>query len=78
MEDENSEHEDSHPQKNDSEKRTLPEFRSNREVLLFLFLMIRENKKWWLLPMLFVLAILCLFVGLTGNSSILPAIYALF
>lgn len=78
MENENKENEDLQPQKDDSENRILPEFQSNREVLLFLFLMIRENKKWYLLPLLFVLAILSLFVGLTGNTSILPAIYALF
>ncbi len=58
--------------------RELPKFTSNRELLLFLFLMIRENKKWWLLPLLFVLTILSMFVSLTGNASILPAIYALF
>lgn len=58
--------------------RELPKFESNRELLLFLFLMIRENRKWWLLPLLFVLSILSMFVSLTGNASILPAIYALF
>ncbi len=56
----------------------LPEFKSNRELLLFLFVLIRENRKWWLLPVLFVLAILGIFVSLTGNTSLLPAIYALF
>jgi len=51
---------------------------SNRELLIELFLMIKEHKKWWLLPLLFVLAFLSIFVNLAGNSSILPAIYALF
>lgn len=51
---------------------------SNKELLLELFLMIKQQKKWWLLPLLFVLAFLSIFVNLAGNSSILPAIYALF
>ena len=51
---------------------------SNKDLLLELFLMIKEHKKWWLLPLLFVLAFLSIFVNLAGNSSILPAIYALF
>ncbi|MFC1889585.1 DUF5989 family protein [Thermodesulfobacteriota bacterium] len=63
----------------EGDQKDLPlKFENNRELLLFLFLMIRENKKWWLLPLLFVLAILSLFASLTGNTSILPAIYALF
>ncbi|HPM76688.1 MAG TPA: DUF5989 family protein [bacterium] len=53
-------------------------FKNNRELLLFLFIAIRENRKWWLLPLLFVLAILSVFVSLTGNTTLLPAIYALF
>lgn len=53
-------------------------FTSNRAVLAALYHMIRENRSWWLLPPLVVLAFLSLFVSLTGNSSILPAIYALF
>ncbi|MBZ0165570.1 MAG: DUF5989 family protein [Candidatus Omnitrophica bacterium] len=51
---------------------------NNKELLIELFLMIKEHKKWWLLPLLLVLAFLSIFVNLAGNSSILPAIYALF
>ncbi len=58
--------------------RDLPEFKNNRDLLVFLFIMIRENRKWWLIPMLLVLAVLGLFMSLTGNASLLPAIYALF
>lgn len=61
-----------------AEGKTLPQFKNNRELLLYLFLMIRENKKWWLLPWLLVLGVLSIFVSLTGNASLLPAIYALF
>ncbi|HAF95074.1 MAG: hypothetical protein A2X34_00645 [Elusimicrobia bacterium GWC2_51_8] len=55
-----------------------PEKNSNRDILLYLFVLIRQNKKWWLLPFLFVLAFLSIFVSLSGNQAILPAIYALF
>lgn len=51
---------------------------NNKDLLIELFLMIKEHKKWWLLPLLLVLAFLSIFVNLAGNSSILPAIYALF
>jgi hypothetical protein len=58
--------------------RKAPEFKNNRELLFFLLVLIRENRKWWLLPLWLVLALLGLFIGLTGNTSLLPAIYALF
>lgn len=60
------------------ENKALPKFNSNKDLLLFLLVLIKENKKWWLLPWLLVLAILSIFVSLTGNTSILPAIYAFF
>lgn len=59
-------------------KDQLQQITGNKDLLIYLFLLIKENKKWWLLPLLFVLALLGLFVGLTGNQSILPAIYAFF
>ena len=51
---------------------------SNWDILLYLFVLIRQNKKWWLVPFLVVLAFLSIFVSLSGNQAILPAIYALF
>ncbi|MBL7197457.1 MAG: hypothetical protein ISS47_05120 [Candidatus Omnitrophica bacterium] len=53
-------------------------FKSSLELLKELFILIKINKKWWLLPFLLVLAFLSIFVSLSGNQSILPAIYALF
>jgi hypothetical protein len=53
-------------------------FKKNYAMLRELFLMITVTKKFWLLPLLLVLVLLALFAGLTGNQSILPAIYALF
>lgn len=52
--------------------------RSNFKLLKELFTLIKEHKKWWLLPLLFVLAFLGLFVSLSSSKSVLPAIYALF
>ncbi len=52
--------------------------KSNIELLRELAVLIMINKKWWLFPLLFILAFLSLFVSLSGNQSILPAIYALF
>jgi len=59
-------------------RRWLQRVRGNHDLLIRLFFLIKENKKWWLLPVLAVLALLGLFTGLSGNQSILPAIYALF
>lgn len=56
----------------------MPEINSNKDLLIYFFVQIKRYRKWWLLPFLLVLAFLALFVSLTGNSSILPAIYALF
>lgn len=47
-------------------------------LMVELFRLIKERKKWWLLPIYFVLAFLGLFVALVGGQSVLPAIYALF
>ena len=52
--------------------------KSNWDLLLLLFAMIKNSRKWWLLPLLAILAFLGIFVTLTGNQSVLPAIYALF
>lgn len=59
-------------------KNKISRIKSNFELLMVLFILIKNNKKWWLLPLLIVLAFLSLFVTLSGNQSVLPAIYALF
>lgn len=53
-------------------------FNKNLDVLWQILILIKENKKWWLLPLFFLLLVLSVFVSLSGNQSILPAIYALF
>lgn len=50
----------------------------NTRILGELFSLVRQNKKWWLLPILAVFAILSFLMVLVGGSSVLPAIYALF
>ncbi|MBD3264818.1 MAG: hypothetical protein GF375_06925 [Candidatus Omnitrophica bacterium] len=59
-------------------ERKKSRIRSNIDFLMALFILIRTNKKWWLLPLLLILGFLGIFISLTGNQSILPAIYALF
>jgi uncharacterized membrane protein len=58
--------------------KTGKRLKENNKLIISLYFLIKENKKWWLLPLLVVLAFLGLFIGLSGNQSILPAIYALF
>ena len=53
-------------------------FKSDWQLIVSLFLLIKKNRKWLLLPPLIILAFLSLFVTLSANQSILPAIYALF
>lgn len=68
---------DNKPEKNIAESKDLAN-KSNWDILLYLYILIRQNRKWWLLPFLAVLAFLSIFVGVSGNRAILPAIYALF
>jgi len=60
------------------EKNILKSVKSRGEFLLALFMMIKERKKWWLLPLLFLLAVLSLFTNILKDGAILPAIYTFF
>lgn len=62
---------------NRKEEKKLKKF-SSKELLLKMFILIVQTRKWWLLPFLFILALLSIFFSISGNHSILPAIYALF
>lgn len=53
-------------------------FYENHKLLKEVFQLIKENKKWWLLPIFLVFAILSIFIVVAGGSSILPAIYSVF
>lgn len=39
---------------------------------------LREEKKWWLGPIVVILALLIIFILLTERTALLPGIYALF
>jgi len=56
----------------------IKEIKSRFELIGFLFLRIREKRKWWLLPIILLLAIFSLFINIFNNQSILPAIYTFF
>ncbi len=53
-------------------------FKENFRILKEIFTLIKSNKKWWLMPIFLVFALVSLLMILVGGSSILPAIYALF
>lgn len=59
-------------------EKNKPSFKNNKELLIYLFLRIKQTGKWWLIPLLMLLAVFSLFISLTGNQSILPAIYVIF
>ncbi|MGC1630967.1 MAG: DUF5989 family protein [Gelidibacter sp.] len=48
------------------------------DFLKDLFDFIKERKKYWLVPLIFVLLILGLLIVLGGNSALAPFIYTIF
>ncbi len=48
------------------------------DLLKDLFAFLKERKKWWLFPVIFVLLILGIFIVMGGSSAIAPFIYTLF
>lgn len=48
------------------------------EFLKDLLLFLKERKKFWLMPMIFVLLILGVVLVLGGSSALAPFIYTLF
>ena len=60
-------------------KKTLKQrLKANWEILREIYALIKLHKRWALMPVFIVLAVLSLFITLAGGSSVLPAIYALF
>jgi len=39
---------------------------------------LKHSKRWWLLPIVIIMALLSVFIILTSGSPIFPMIYALF
>ena len=52
-------------------------FHNRREMFTYAYLRIRETRKWWLLPVLFLLMLIGLFLNLFTGYNVLPAIYSL-
>ncbi|HPM76816.1 MAG TPA: DUF5989 family protein [bacterium] len=42
------------------------------------FIFLKEEKVWWISPIVLVLLLLSLFIVLTEGSAVLPFIYAVF
>ena len=70
------------PSTSDSEPDAKSSFESLRDatqlsLLMEFWLFLRENKKWWLTPILLVLALMTTLVYLT-TSGVAPFIYSFF
>jgi len=63
---------------NKNNKTIKQRLKENFEILSEIYALIVLHKKWALIPVFLVLAVLSLFITLAGGSSVLPAIYALF
>lgn len=48
------------------------------EFLKDIWMFLRERKKFWLAPILFVLLVITLLIVFGGSSSVAPFIYTLF
>ncbi len=48
------------------------------EFLKDLYGFIRQRRKWWLVPFIFVLLVLSILIWIGGSSAISPFIYSLF
>jgi hypothetical protein len=48
------------------------------ELLKDLWAYLRQNKKWWLAPVIFVLLLIGVLLVIGGSSAIAPFIYTLF
>jgi hypothetical protein len=48
------------------------------ELLQDLWAYLRQNKKWWLAPVIFVLLLIGVLLVIGGSSAIAPFIYTLF
>lgn len=48
------------------------------KIILEMFSFLKENKKWWLIPVVFVLIFLGFIIVLGQGSAVAPFIYTLF
>jgi len=54
-----------------------PPFASRRDFLLYTIVRIHRTRRYWLIPVLFLLVILGLILNLFTGYNVLPAIYSL-
>lgn len=50
----------------------------NRNLLLQILYFMKENKKWWLLPLFIMLILVGILIFVAESSAVSPFIYALF
>ncbi len=48
------------------------------DLLKDIWAFLRERKKWWLLPVIFVLVLVGALIILSGGSAVAPFIYTVF
>jgi hypothetical protein len=68
----------SEPERRQTKLSMRQKLKANAQLLGEIFALIRQNKKWWLLPIFAVFAVISFLMVLVGGSSVLPAIYTLF
>lgn len=59
------------------EQKPARRFTSRSEMFLYAMLRIRQTRRYWLIPVLLLLALLGLFLNLFTGYNVLPAIYSL-
>ncbi len=56
----------------------MGKFRTSTQIFREFYLFLREDRTWWLAPIVIVLAGAAVFVTFTQGSALAPLIYALF
>jgi hypothetical protein len=51
---------------------------SKLQIIADYFAFLKQNKKWWLMPVVIMLLLLGLFIVLSQGSALAPFIYTLF
>lgn len=57
---------------------SLKKMKSNVSIVSEFWYFMKERKKWWLGPIIFILVLIGLLIVFTEGSAVAPFIYALF
>ncbi len=57
---------------------SLKKMKSNASIVSEFWYFMKERKKWWLAPIIFILVLIGLLIVFTEGSAVAPFIYALF